>query len=338
MKKLMNTLYLVNDDVTVNNTATALDVFDNTTREKTHIPLHMIEKVMVYGNAEISRSTLSKLVECGIGVYYLKQDGQLRYMVNGLTRGNVLLRKKQYLKSAEESCWQLPKEMIKAKLKNECFVLHRFNRNHESEEIKQAVEKVYGLLGRIDESKSLEELRGYEGAAARQYFNVFGNMILSDESLMQFSGRTRRPPRNRSNSMLSYAYTLLMTDCLHALECTGLDPYVGFIHGDRPGKPSLALDIMEELRPVIADRFVLRLINLKIISVDEFQYGQEMGVYLTPKGKKIFLQEWQQYKEQEVEIPELGKIAKGQIPFLQAQKVSAILRGEESHYKPLLWR
>ena len=338
MKKIMNTVYLVNEKAVVDNTASALEIKDNETEKMIHIPLHMIEKVMVYSEAELNRSTLTKLVDHGIGIYFMKQNGQLRYMVEGITRGNVLLRKMQYLKSVEENCWHLPKEMIAAKIKNESFVLKRYCRNHHSEKIWKVIENIDEIQEKIDTCSTLDELRGYEGLAAKIYFSVFGDMILSDDSQLQFHGRTRRPPENPSNALLSYAYTLLMVDCLYALECTGLDPYVGFIHGDRPGKPSLALDLMEELRPVIADRFVLRLINLNMMTKDDFEAGSEGGIYLNSSGKRIFFQEWTKYKKQEVLIPEVGKITKNQIPYLQAQKISAILRGECEQYKPVLWR
>ena len=183
-----------------------------------------------------------------------------------------------------------------------------------------------------------EGLRGLEGQAARLYFDAFGRMILTEDKAFRFEGRNRRPPRDRCNAMLSFGYTLLAEICVQAVESVALAPQVGFLHSERPGKPALALDLMEELRAQVADRHALRMINLRMVSSEMFETGREDGVFLDARGRKCFLREWNRMWRQEVMVPELGqRVARGLLPYLQAARLARYLRGDESMYDLIRW-
>ena len=195
------------------------------------------------------------------------------------------------------------------------------------------------LLPQIAAETSLEQLRGLEGAGATIYFSVFDQMILGKKPLFAFSNRNRRPPLDPVNALLSFAYSLLTHDCASALESVGLDAYVGFLHRDRPGRTSFALDLMEELRPCLADRFVLTLINNRVVHRDDFQFRENGAVYLTDSGRKVFLTHWQERKKAELTHPYLGeKIPWGLVPYVQALLLARTLRDDLEEYPPFLWK
>ena len=195
------------------------------------------------------------------------------------------------------------------------------------------------LLPQIAAETSLEQLRGLEGAGATVYFGVFDQMILGEKPPFAFSNRNRRPPLDPVNAMLSFAYSLLTHDCASALESAGLDAYVGFLHRDRPGRTSLALDLMEELRPCLADRFVLTLVNNRVFKENDFSFRESGGVYLTDEARRTFLRRWQERKRETLTHPFLGeKIPWGLVPYLQALLLARYLRGDLDEYPPFLWK
>lgn len=338
MRKLRNTLYITEEGVEISPSVEAMDITNGTDHSKIHIPYHMLESICVFGNAHFEDAVLSKCMEYGISIFILTKDGRYRYSIQGPIRGNVLLRKKQYLMSDSIERLPIAIEMIKAKIRNSYILLQRFCRNHPGMEIQEAMKQLINIIDSISANDSMEEIRGKEGIAAKIYFGVFDRMILSEDNDMRFRIRTRRPPQDRCNALLSFTYTLLTSECIHALECAGLDPYVGFIHTDRMGKPSLALDLVEEMRPMLADRFVLRTINLGIITSDMF-YENEEGIFLDSTGKAALFKEWVKMKRKEIQFQDSNKrICKGLVPYIQANRLSSVLRGDESYYKTFEWR
>lgn len=233
--------------------------------------------------------------------------------------------------------------MIFGKLFNARWSVERTRRDHglrvDSEKLTVASRQIHGLLSQIRETSSPEELRGLEGVGASAYFGAFNEMILGDKETFFFQGRSRRPPLDAVNALLSFAYSLLAHDCASALESVGLDSYVGFLHRDRPGRTSLALDLMEELRPCMADRFVLTLINNRQVKASDFLYMENGAVLLTDDGRKTFLKSWQEKKKETLTHPYLGeKLPWGMIPYVQALLLARYLRGDLDAYPPFLWK
>lgn len=342
MMQLHHTLYITEPDVTLAYEKQALRI-THTDGHSDHIPLHPLENIVSFSRGEASSALLTACAQRGIGVSFLTRSGQLRYQIAGPVRGNVLLRKQQYLLSegATERL-SLAASMIRGKIENAAWILARFRRNHpdlENEERESAERFLKSSADNIAEIQTDNQLRGIEGSAAKVYYQVFDSMLLTEDPAFHFYGRNRRPPKDPCNALLSFTYALLTTDCIQALASAGLDPYVGFFHGDRPGKPSLALDIMEELRPLLAERLVLRLINLQIMTSDMFESKEDGGVFLSQGGCKIVLQEWNRMKQKEVFVPEFTeKIPQGLFPHLQAQQLAQYLRKERSSYKPIRGR
>ena len=209
----------------------------------------------------------------------------------------------------------------------------------DAEALKNASRQMAQLLPRILETEDPDELRGLEGQAATAYFSVFDEMILNQKDSFFFSGRSRRPPMDNMNALLSFAYTLLASDCAAALEGVGLDSYVGFLHRDRPGRASLALDLMEELRSVMADRFAVTLVNNRVLNETHFQKRENGAVLLNDEGRRAFLAAWQNRKREELTHPYLKeKIPWGLVPYLQALLLARYLRGDLDAYPPFLWK
>lgn len=340
MKHLLHTLYITEENATLGLEEENLAIrYSDGAVDR--IPLILLHGIVSFSNLPASPALMAFCAEHGIGLSFFSQGGRFRYRVNGPTRGNVLLRKRQYIASEDESmCRMLAADIIDSKLAAECKVLSRFVRNHpecNSACLLQAIADISDIRKRVSEVKSTEQVRGLEGLAARSYFSAFGEMILSPNEAMQFYGRNRRPPKDCCNALLSFLYAMLANDCEQALESTGLDPYVGFLHTDRPGRASLALDLMEELRVMIADRIALRLINLEIVNELSFLRDGE-GVFLARSGKQAVLAEWSRQKKHEIEIGEGEKVQQGLLPYLQAEKLARYLRGEESRYTSIGWR
>lgn len=287
---------------------------------------------------------MRKCAEKNIGITFLTNSGKFGSRVTGGTTGNVTLRKKQYrLSDTEAESLEIARHFIIGKLYNQRWMLERMTRENPMRIDVERFKQIYGELKKyiedIRQVGDLETLRGIEGQAANRYFLLFDQMILQQKSDFGFYGRNRRPPLDNVNAMLSLAYTLLAQECAAALETVGLDPYVGFMHQDRPGRASLALDLMEELRGIYADRFVLTLINKKMVTEKDFVKKESSAVILTDDGRRTFFQKWQEKKQEQIQHSFLGeKINWGLVPYAQALLLSRFLRDDLDGYPPFLWK
>lgn len=292
MKRLLNTLYILSEDIYL-----SLDgenvVASRDRQIAARWPLHTLQNIITFSYAGASPALMGACAQRQIGFAFCTPRGKFLARVCGEGNGNVLLRRAQY-RTADDpvQCCQISRTMIFGKLFNARWSIERTRRDHglrvDSERLTSASKQINGLLSQVREATSPEELRGLEGVGASAYFGVFDEMILGDKERFSFRGRSRRPPLDAVNAMLSFAYSLLAHDCASALESVGLDSYVGFLHRDRPGRTSLALDLMEELRPCMADRFVLTLINNRQVKAEDFQYMESGAVLLTDDGRKAF--------------------------------------------------
>ena len=286
MKKLLNTLYITLEDSYLSLDGENVVVIDGD-REIGRVPLHNLEGIVSFGYRGTSPALMGACAEKNISLCYLTPQGRFLARVTGRIKGNVLLRERQYKSSMDEQeSLEIAKNCIFGKVYNCRWVLERAIRDHgiqiDKEKVKNASLKLKQALTLIREARSKEQLRGYEGEAASTYFGVFGELILQQKKDFDFSGRNRRPPMDNTNALLSFSYTLMTNTMTSALETVGLDPYVGYLHTERPGRVSLALDMIEELRPVIADRFVLSLINKRMIQGKAFkkkENGAVISVY-----------------------------------------------------------
>ena len=256
----------------------------------------------------------------------------------------MLLRRAQYRAADDpvQSC-RIARTMIFGKLYNARWSIERTCRDHglrvDAEKLSGASARIKSLLPQVQEETSPDSLRGLEGIGAAAYFDVFDDMILNRKDTFYFHGRNRRPPMDAVNALLSFAYSLLAHDCASALESVGLDAYVGFLHRDRPGRHSLALDLMEELRPCMADRFVLTMINNRMMELSDFSFAESGAVLLTEEGRKKFLKHWQEKKKDVLAHPYLNeKLPWGMIPYVQALLLARYLREDLDAYPPFLWK
>lgn len=334
MRQLRKILFITEEDIRLHINGDALEAMRG---EETlaHIPMHRLEGIVSFSHEPATAAAMARIASEGIPFSALSPSGRLRFQVSGELRGNVLLRKAQIIKSEEES-FRLPVEraMVCAKIGNCAAFVSEFRNNHpaQTQELRPLEASLYQSLNRGEKTLSENALRGIEGSAARAYFEALGSMIVSPDSCFRLVGRTRRPPKDPCNALLSLAYSCLTAECIGALESVGLDPCVGLLHGDRPGKPALALDLMEELRPIRADRLVLRLINTRLLTANAFE-KDEGGVRLTKEGKKLFFTEWSNSREKEVFVPHLGsRVAMGLLPFIQAKQLADLFAGRGDTY------
>lgn len=343
MKKLLNTLY-----VTSENSYLALDgenvvVLDGQ-REVGRLPLHNLEGIVSFGYRGTSPALMGACADRNISLCYLTPQGKFLARISGKIRGNVLLRQQQYDSSRDEKIsLGIAKNCILGKVCNARWVLERAVRDHslqvDTDWMKKASEFLKNSLEQIQNCSSKEQLRGYEGEAASVYFSVFDQMILQQKKEFSFQGRNKRPPMDNINALLSFIYTLLTNNIVSALECVGLDPYVGYLHTDRPGRASLALDLIEEFRAVLADRFVLSLINKKIISGKGFVQKENGAVLMNEELRKKILTEWQNKKKESITHPFLKeKVEWGMVPYVQAMLLARYLRGDLDGYPVFLWK
>lgn len=343
MKKLLNTLYVTSADSYL-----ALDgeniVVRKEEQEIIRLPLHNVESVVAFGYTGASPALMRACAAQNIALCFMSANGRFLARVVGEVRGNVVLRKQQYRVSDDErQSLYIAKHMIIGKLYNSRWVIERATRDHamrmDVEKLKKASESLKGSIEMIPDCASLEELRGIEGESANRYFGVLDDLILQQKEDFMFSNRNRRPPLDKVNALLSFAYTLLANDVSSALEGVGLDPYVGFLHRDRPGRVSLALDVMEELRPVMADRFVLSLINKREVNKKGFTVKENGAVIMDDGTRKAFLGAWQARKQEIITHPYLEeKIQWGLLPHVQAMLLARHLRGDVDAYPPFLWK
>ena len=343
MKKLLNTLFVTNENTYLSLEGESVCIKVN--NEKIgQLPLHTLESIYCFSYKGASPSLMGKCAECGINLVLFQPYGKFLCRIVGVNKGNILLRKEQYrISDNENSSFHASKNMILGKIYNSRKSIERTRRDHhlrvDDISLEKASSKLHGILQNLKNIETLDELRGYEGEAAMIYFGILNNMILNQKEEFQFVSRSRRPPLDNINTILSFAYSLLANDCANALEGVGLDPYAGFLHRDRPGRKSLALDLMEEMRPIIADRFVLTLINTKQIKKEMFFRTESGAVEFTTEGRKKFLLLWQERKREELTHPYLKeKICWGLIPHAQALLLARYIRGHLSSYPPFLWR
>ena len=343
MKKLLNTLYIMSQDSYLSLDGENVVILDQD-QEIGRIPLHNLEAIVSFGYRGASPALMGGCANRNISLCFLTPQGKFLARVTGGVRGNVLLRKRQYEISEDAAAsLRIAKNCILGKVYNSRWILERATRDHslqvDVEEIKRASGFLQNSLENIEKSEDMAQLRGFEGEAASVYFGVFDQLILQQKREFQFSGRSKRPPMDKVNALLSFVYTLLANMTASALETVGLDPYVGFMHTDRPGRVSLALDLMEELRPVLADRFVLTLINRKMVTGKDFSRKEDGAVLIGDKARKNLLAEWQNKKKEIITHPYLGeKVEWGMIPFVQAMLLARYLRGDLDEYPPFFWK
>ena len=343
MKHLLNTLYILSEDIYL-----SLDgenvVANRANQAVARYPLHTLQNIISFSYSGASPALMGACADRQIGLAFCTPRGKFLARVCGESHGNVLLRRSQYRVADDPvQCCQISRTMIFGKLFNARWSIERTHRDHglrvDSEKLTAASQQIYRLLSQIKEATVPEELRGLEGVGSSAYFGVFDEMILRNKEIFSFKGRSRRPPLDEVNAMLSFAYSLLAHDCASALESVGLDSYVGFLHRDRPGRTSLALDLMEELRPSMADRFVLTIINNRQVKASDFLHMESGAVLLTDDGRKTFLKNWQEKKKEVLTHPYLGeKLPWGMIPYVQALLLARYLRGDLDAYPPFLWK
>ena len=343
MKKLLNTLYVTSENSYLSLDGETIVVLDGD-KEAGRVPLHNLEGIVSFGYRGTSPALMGACAERNISLSYLSPQGKFLARVTGPVRGNVLLHKTQYEvnRDAERSL-EIAKNCISAKVYNARWVLERAIRDHSmqvnAELLKNTSLLLKEAIGRIRESRSREQLRGYEGEAAGLYFGVFDELILQQKKEFFFHGRNKRPPQDNVNAMLSFMYTILTNQVAAALETVGLDPYVGILHTERPGRVSLALDLVEELRSVMAERFVLTLINRRIVSGRDFSKKENGAVVMADDARRKILTEWQNRKKETLVHPFLKeKMEWGMVPYVQALLLSRYLRGDLDAYPPFLWK
>jgi CRISP-associated protein Cas1 len=342
MKKLANTLYITNPKAYLSLEGETI-VIKKEEESNTRLPLHNIENIICFNWLGTSPALMRACTERNIGLAYYNPYGHFQARVSGKVRGNVLLRKKQYRVSENEAeSVPIAASFVLAKIANSRKVVERALRDHalllDVEELKKASATLKGILQVIPECQSIEEIMAFEGSAAKIYFRIFDQLILHQKEDFYFQQRSRRPPLDNMNSLLSFYYVLLANDVTSALEGVGLDPYVGFLHQDRPGRPSLALDLMEELRPVFADRLALSLVNRKQIKGKGFTHKESGGILMDDDTRKKVLVAWQERKQAQIMHPYLKeKIPFGLIPHVQALLLARYLRGDLDAYPPFFW-
>ena len=343
MKKLLNTLYVTSPDSYLSLDGKNIVILEGQ-EEIGRLPLHNLEGIVSFGYRGTSPALMGACAENNISLCYLTPQGKFLARISGRVKGNVLLREQQYMSSKNETIsLEIARNCILGKVYNARWVLERALRDHslqiDMERVKKASDFLKQSLVQIQSAKTKEQLRGYEGEAASVYFGVFDELILQQRSDFHFSGRNRRPPLDYVNALLSFTYTLLTNNVSSALESVGLDPYVGYLHTERPGRASLSLDLVEELRAVLADRFVLSLINKRIISKKDFKVKENGAVLLDDETRKKVLTEWQNKKKEVLTHPYLKeKIEWGLVPYVQAMLLARYLRGDLDGYPVFLWK
>ena len=343
MHEVLNTLY-----IQTQGTYLALDhetvrvVIEDVTRLR--VPLIRLDGIVVFGQVNISPFLIHRCADDGRALVWLSNTGRFKARIEGHVRGNVLLRRAQHLCVSDAArCLDVAQTIVAGKLQNSRQRILRAARDVKKPEHRLALRAVAAQLAanllRIKHTRTLDELRGVEGESGRGYFSVFNHMISPQASAFSFDGRSRRPPRDRINALISFLYGLVRGECAAALEGIGLDPQVGFLHVLRPGRPSLALDMMEELRPVVADQFALTLINRQQLRADHFDEQPSGAVLLNEEGRKLVLHQYQERKHETVHHRLLDRaIPLGLVPHVQARILARYLRRDIQHYIPFLYR
>ena len=343
MRKLLNVLYVTTEDAyaTLDGENVVIKVKNDEIRR---FPLHILEGIYLFSYVGASPSLIGKCMENDIDLVFCKPTGTFLAKPAGRTKGNVLLRREQYrIADSNERSFLISKNMVIGKIINEKRVLDRMISDHgnriDKNDFSNAAENLYGMLDKINGINDIDSLRGIEGAAATIYFKHFNSMILRNENDFDFKSRTKRPPLDNTNALLSYVYMMLTSMCTSALETVGLDPYVGFMHTDRPGRVSLALDLIEEFRPCLADRFVLSIINNAVVNGKDFERQSNGAVLINDEGRKKIQQAWQKRKQEMIIHPYLKeKVEWGLMPYVQAMLLARYIRGDIEGYPVFIWR
>lgn len=343
MRKLLNTLYVTTQGAYLaceNETVTVR--VEHETRLR--VPIHTLGTIVCFGNIACSPFLLGLCGEHDVGVAFLTEYGKFLARVQPPVSGNVLLRREQYRRADDpEASAKIARGVLAGKIANSRSVLMRAAREQEDatqvQALRTATKTLLGLARHLKKPLSLDSARAIEGEAAALYFGIFDHLITVQKEDFVFEKRTRRPPTDPVNALLSFHYTLLAHDVASALQGVGLDPQVGFLHRDRPGRPSLALDLMEELRPMFADRQVLTLINRKQVQSRDFHTGETGAVLLHDKARKEVLVAYQKRKQETITHPFLNEnIAIGLVPHVQALLLARYLRGDLDGYPPFFWK
>lgn len=343
MKKLLNTLFVTTEGAYLARKGDSVLVrVEKTT--KLCIPIHTLDSIVCFGPVMCSPPILGLCGEQNVTVSFLTKYGRFLGRLVGPVSGNVLLRREQYrLADNASKSAEIAIAIIGAKIANCRAVLLRAAREQNDDTISrnlgQAASDMARIVKRLRQCNDLEAVRGKEGQAAGIYFGVFDDLITSQKTDFGFTHRTRRPPLDKANALLSFLYSLVAHDAASALESVGLDPAVGFLHRDRPGRPGMALDLMEEFRPVLADRLTLSLINRKQVTGKQFISSESGAVKMNDKARKTLLIAYQKRKQETIKHPFLGeKIPVGLLPFAQALLMARYLRGDIDGYPPFFWK
>ena len=343
MKKLLNTLYVTTQGAYLAKEGETVAVkIDQEVRLR--IPVHTIGGIVCFGNVSCSPFLMGFCSENGICISFLNQHGRFLARVQGPVSGNVLLRREQYRSADNDDLsGKLAKAFVTGKVANCRTVLQRALRDHsgkiDEEALRLALDNLNRTLKSLELNQTLNEVRGLEGHAAHTYFSVFDHLIVAQKDEFSFQERNRRPPMDNVNCLLSFIYTLLVHDCRSALESVGLDPAVGFLHRDRPGRPGLALDLMEEFRPFFADRLVLSLINLRQVQHKGFKKTEAGSVVMNDETRKVLLVAYRERKQEEILHPFLEeKVSIGMLFHVQALLLARCLRGDLDGYPPFIWK
>ncbi|MDW8272544.1 MAG: type I-C CRISPR-associated endonuclease Cas1c [Bacteroidota bacterium] len=344
MKRHLNTLYITNDDAYLRKDHETF-IVELDGKKVFQAPIRSIENIVCFGFKPVTPALMAECAERQVGIAFLSPTGQFLARVQGEHHGNVLLRKAQYAASDDTTrVVGISRVIVAAKVTNYRTILLRHLRNHPQTPGKEAIEQVIALLAHrlrgIERADSLDTLRGYEGECARAYFSVAAYLLTAPTAAeFWFVTRSRRPPLDRSNALLSFLYALITNDIRSALEAVGLDPYVGFFHRLRPGRPSLALDLLEELRAYLGDRTLFTLVNRQQVQPQDFEIRASGEVRLTDTARKTVLSAYQQRKQEEILHPFLGeRVTVGLIPHIQAQLLARYLRGDMEMYVPFTFR
>jgi CRISPR-associated protein Cas1 len=343
MKKYLNTLYVTTQNAYLYKEGQSV-VVKIEQENRLRLPIHTLDGIVCFGAVSMSPFLMYHCAENNVAVSFLSEYGKFLARIQGPVAGNILLRREQYRTADNpEKAARITGNLLIGKLANARTVLRRALRDHAEKTGGQTLAKnehrLTQYIRRLETVRPVDELRGIEGEAAASYFAAFPELITTKDPAFLFTGRNRRPPLDPVNALLSFVYTLLVHDCRSALEGVGLDPCVGFLHTDRPGRPSLALDLMEEFRAFLADRLVLSLINRRQLQAKDFNDSAGGAVTMTDDARKSVLTAWQKRKQEEITHPYLEEKCKiGLLPHLQAQLLARHLRGDLEAYPPFIWR
>jgi CRISPR-associated protein Cas1 len=343
MKHHLNTLYVTIPNAYLRKDGASVAVSVNR-EERLRIPLHNLGGIVCFGPIGVSPALMAACANAGVAITYLTQRGKFMARVSGFTPGNVLLRREQYRQADDQAAsLALARHFVQAKLANSRTVLLRAARERAEpsvvDELRRAAALMADSIHAAENAGDLDALRGIEGDASRVYFDHFNALIVNPDPAFAMRGRSRRPPTDPTNALLSFLYSMLAQDARTACETVGLDPAVGFLHRDRPGRPSLALDLMEEFRAFLADRVALSLINRQQVTPSGFVIDPAGGVTMSDAVRRTVLTEYQRRKQETIVHPFLGeKTTVGLLPHLQARLLARRLRGELDAYPPLLVR